>query len=146
MCSNNTDSCCFIGERRLKNFGIGSVLRTNIVKLIEKGYTNFYVCLGGEYDMIAHNAVINMKKLYPNIQITMVLTEGQTLKDNKMYDNVICLQQKYLDPNNAIRNRTRFLLNKCSYVLMYDPSKRGKISSYARNYAKQCYTTIQKIA
>ncbi len=67
--------CSFFGHSHLygQSESIVHQLRQIIINLIGKGVDTFYVGNHGEFDIFASRVAYDLKSLYPNIQIIVVL-------------------------------------------------------------------------
>ena len=69
-------TCCFTGHRRIPVDEYETVklrLRNAVIKAIQNGYCYFGAGGSWGFDMLAAQTVLELKQLYPNIYLILVL-------------------------------------------------------------------------
>ena len=141
-------TACFTGHRHIAPNELETVsqsLETVLVELIEKGYR--YFGSGGAlgFDLLAAQAVLNLKEAYPQIRLILVLPcADQTKFWNKseidyfekvksQADKVVCLSEKYY--SGCMHKRNRHLVDNSSVCISYLRKHSGG-TFYTVEYAK----------
>lgn len=113
--------CCFTGHRIIPSAdadAIKSRLRELLIELIEeRGFTDFRAGGAIGFDSIAASEIIDLKAIYPQIKLHLVLPcKNQSKRfnksDKKMYDyslncadSIVYMQERYSAGVMHIRNR-----------------------------------------
>lgn len=112
-------SCFFTGHRALTLYdGLSERLDLTLVKLIESGITDFYAGGALGWDMLCENAVLHLKKSFPQIRLHLILpcapseqckkwTNAQRAEYDRIYesaDSVETLSQTYYNGCMQKRN------------------------------------------
>lgn len=92
-------SCCFTGHRIIKNSEeLQKKLLTVLETLIENGAEDFYAGGAIGFDTLAAEAVLRLRKKYPNIRLHLVLpcsrdeqTKYWTAAQKEEYDRILSL-------------------------------------------------------
>ncbi len=134
-------TCFFTGHRNIhkKDYDNIYFLTKNIIEFLikEKGITYFKIGGAREFDTIASLSIIELKKIYPNIKIILVLPcKSQPLKwcekDKQLYsivlqnaDEIIYTSENYI--KNCMLKRNDKLIEDSSYCISYlkENIKRG---------------------
>lgn len=118
MGSNTTAT--FIGHSEC--YGVSSEdIRSEIVKLIELGVTDFISGGMGSFDWMCAHAVFDLKKTYPQISNHLVIPYLTfTIREEKYFDSIIYPEgfEKY-HFKAAIPARNKYLVDNSSYALCY---------------------------
>lgn len=145
----NGKTCCFTGHRKIppnQYDVIRSRLRDEIEKLIEHGYC--YFAAGGAlgFDTMAAQAVLELKNIYPQIKLILVLpcktqTRGWGKFDVEIYegiqdrcDKVVYISGEYT--RSCMFKRNRHLVDNSSACICYLTEARGG-TVYTVNYAQK---------
>lgn len=151
-------TCCFTGHRKLpvrEVPGIIEGLEKEIVTLINAGV--IYFGAGGAlgFDTLAAQAVLNLKKEYPNIKLILVFpckdqTKGWAKKDIETYEQIKQSCDKYVYTSESyvrgcMQKRNRHLVDHSSHCICYLKENYGG-SFYTVNYAKSKGLKIINIA
>ena len=77
--------CSFFGHRELfsKTDDIAQQLKTIITDLVEKGVDTFYVGNHGDFDRISSRVACDLKTLYPQIKVVLILSYANELQHIK---------------------------------------------------------------
>ena len=151
-------TCCFTGHRKIPHGSIPLVtekLNENIVKLIKKGYRYFGAGGAIGFDTIAAGCVIELKKIYPDIRLILVLpcisqADGWHERDRQLYrkikeqaDKVVYISREYTSTCMHLRNR--HLINHSSACICYLTEPSGG-TAYTVKYAEQLGRKVINIA
>ena len=99
-------SCCFSGHRELPSEQLEEIrerLRTEVIRLMNKGVNTFYNGYASGFDTEAALTVNELKQEYPHIKLILVLPYCQEI--NIQYDECICISEKFKRGCFHIRNR-----------------------------------------
>jgi uncharacterized phage-like protein YoqJ len=150
-------TCCFTGHRPAKlSFGYDEEspdclrLRVRLLSLIDemrmKGVTSFLSGMAQGVDILAAEAVIDIRRTYPQDKIRLIAAvpyEGQADKWSEAYreryfnilakaDEVITLQRRYTD--HCMLDRDHYMVDASAYMIaVYNGSKGG--TKYTVDYA-----------
>lgn len=151
-------SCCFTGHRALPKDlipEIKALLKSEIITLIEKGYTDFYAGGALGFDTLAALSVLELKKDYPHIKLHIIMPcADQTIKWNKAdiavfesiresADEVVCLAPRYFNGCMMIRNR--HMVDASSAVIAYLTEVNGGSAATVK-YASRKNVPVINIA
>ena len=126
-------------------------LREIIIKLIEDGY--LYFGAGGAlgFDTLAAQTVLELKTIYPQIKLILVLpclsqTKGWSARDIEIYedikkkaDKVVYTSQEYT--KGCMHKRNRHLVDNSNTCICYLTEKSGG-TAYTVDYAQNNNLTI----
>jgi len=155
---NIEKTCCFTGKRpQSMPFGFNEAdskcvdlknkLYTQIELAIKKGYTHFISGMALGADLWAAEAVLNLKKTYPAIELICAIpypnqAYSWPFEQKKRYSN--CL--KYSSEKVYIRStyttdcffaRNRYMVDKSSLVIAICDTPPTGGTAYTLNYAKK---------
>lgn len=146
---NRSKVACFSGHRRIPQNceELKANLKKEIICLIERGVVFFGAGGALGFDMLAEEAVLQLKDEYPQIRLILVLPcppDQQILKWNsnqqkKYYeilqkaDKVRILSSQYTNECMLVRNR--HLVDNSAYLVCYLREQRGG-TAYTVDYAK----------
>lgn len=142
-------TCCFSGHRSLPQCDLEQIAeRTKeaIVASIQDGYCFFDAGGALGFDTLAAKAVLELKILYPEIKLILVLpckdqsvrwnaadiTEYERIKSSA--DKVVYTSEHYY--NGCMQKRNRHLVDNSSLCICYLSSKTGG-TAYTVDYAKK---------
>ena len=145
---------CFTGHRKIPPERLNIVarrLRETIIKLIEDGY--LYFGAGGAlgFDTLAAQTVLELKTIYPQIKLILVLpclsqTKGWSARDIEIYedikqkaDKVVYTSQEYT--KGCMHKRNRHLVDNSNTCICYLTEKSGG-TVYTVDYARNNNLTI----
>ena len=145
---------CFTGHRKIPPERLSVVarrLRETIIKLIEYGY--LYFGAGGAlgFDTLAAQTVLELKTIYPQIKLILVLpclsqTKGWSARDIEIYedikqsaDKVVYTSQEYT--KGCMHKRNRHLVDNSNTCICYLTEKSGG-TAYTVDYARNNNLTI----
>lgn len=142
-------TCCFTGHRdlpALEQKRVAAKLEQTIISLINRGII-FYGAGGARgFDTLAAQAVLNLKRHYPNIKLILVLpcltqTQGWRAADIAEYerikaqaDKVVYTSQEYT--NGCMHKRNRHLVDHSSVCVCYLTKCSGG-TAYTVQYARE---------
>lgn len=110
----------FIGHKEC--YGVkGEDVRTEIVKLIEAGVTDFMSGGMGSFDWMCARIVYELKKAYPQIRNYLVIPYLTfNIAEEKYFDSVVYPEgfEKY-HFKSAIPMRNKYLVDNSAYALCY---------------------------
>lgn len=149
-------TCCFTGHRKITDntVEITSSLKTELIKLIENGYTYFGTGGALGFDFLAAETVLELRKTYPYIKLILVLPcHTQTKywvkndieryeKIKKQADKVKYISQNYY--NGCMQERNRHLVNHSSVCICYKRKNYGG-TAYTVDYAEKSGLEIIRI-
>lgn len=142
-------TCCFTGHRKIPQEqydAIASRLQNEIVNLIEQGYCYFGAGGALGFDTMAARAVLELKKVYPQIKLILVLpcktqTRGWDKADVEIYegikaqsDKVVYTSEEYT--RSCMFKRNRHLIDNSSACICYFTEPSGG-TAYTVDYAKK---------
>lgn len=139
---------CFTGHRKIPPERLRVVarrLRETIIKLIEDGC--LYFGAGGAlgFDTLAAQTVLELKTIYPQIKLILVLpclsqTKGWSARDIEIYENikqkadkVVYTSQEYT--KGCMHKRNRHLVDNSNTCICYLTEKTGG-TAYTVDYAR----------
>ena len=144
-------TACFTGHRNIANQQILEVvlyfkLKSTIQKAIDDGYTHFITGMAVGFDMLAAQALIEIKKTHLEIIIECAVPcENQTRKwddeDIREYEHlknqcdiITVLSKKYTP--DCMFERNRYMVDKSSIVIAAYNGKEKSGTAQTINYAK----------
>ena len=143
-------SCCFTGHRDIlpgKEAVIQEKLNTVISKLIEEGFTDFYNGGALGFDMLAAEAVLELKKIHPHIRLHIIVPcatqSSRWSKENVWrYEAIVSLadEVKILSPfyfNGCMQVRNRYMVDNSSVCIAYLERETGGSAGTAKYAEKQ---------
>lgn len=149
---------CFTGHRTipmLKKWKIEKKLKETLEALIDNGYCYFGAGGALEFDTIAAQTVLGLKKKHPEIKLILVLpcknqTRGWEEKDVSVYESIIeqadkvVYTQEHYD-RGCMFKRNRHLVDNSSVCVAYLTEEKGG-TAYTVNYANQKGVKVINIA
>lgn len=88
-------------------------------KLIGQGATTFYLGGYGEFDSLAASVLRQQKKLYPQIELVLVLAYLNTRKETSGYDRSVYPPLETVPRRFAISHRNRWMVEAADVVVSY---------------------------
>ena len=150
-------TCCFTGHRNLSESDILDIqqqLYIIIESLIKKGVI-YYGCGGAiGFDTMAAETVLELKKIYPQVKLIMVLPcydqdKYWPAKDKEKYvyinnqaDKIVYTSKEYT--SDCMLKRNRHLVDNSSYCICYLRNNTGG-TAYTVSYAKSKSLNIIQI-
>lgn len=119
-------SCTFFGHRKMNVLQYDEKLTNIVIDLIEnKGVGQFYSGFRGDFDVYCSRLVHNMKKKYPHIKNTMILSYIPYSKAGAEYtfslpdcfDDSIYILEKKVPPRLAIIETNKQLVDISDYII-----------------------------
>lgn len=151
-------SCCFTGHRKIPTAqyqSIVSEVEITIEKMIKDGYKFFYAGGALGFDTIAENAVLKLKKKYPEICLILILPCPSQAKywsegEKKDYENIKLQADKVVFTSetytrSCMLKRNRQLVDSSSACICYLTKISGG-TFYTANQAAKSNLTIINIA
>lgn len=142
---------CFTGHRNLRTSDTAwkENLKKSLLTLIEKGYTDFMAGGARGFDMEASEMVLELRELYPHINLILVLPfvnqythekewakqeieRYHTLKEQAQ--EVIHLQEDY--SSGCYYRRNRYMVDSSSVCICYQCRSSGG-TAYTTQYAAE---------
>ena len=147
-------TCCFTGHRKIPHEQFAHIqkrLKETIQALIQKGV--IYYGAGGAlgFDTLAAQTVLELKTIYPQIKLILVLpclsqTKGWSARDIEIYediklkaDKVVYTSQEYI--KGCMHKRNRHLVDNSNTCICYLTEKSGG-TAYTVDYARNNNLTI----
>lgn len=140
-------SCVFFGHRNFCYTEYTDKLKDTITYLIEnKGVTQFYTGLRGNFDKLCADAMRQIKKIYPHVRFSLALAYIPCSEDEKetynnliakTFDDSIFLLEHNVPPKYAILETNKRLVDMVDYVVA------GVYRCYGGAY-KACLYALQK--
>lgn len=142
-------TCCFTGHRtipRTEKAQISAALRQTIIDLIEKGVTRFITGGALGFDTLAAQTVLELKKEYPQIQLSLFLpcadqANRWSKKAALLYeeiksqaDDVVCIRPQYEKGCMLLRNRC--MADQSGYCVAYLTKNSGG-TKYTVDYCRK---------
>ena len=116
----NDHIATFIGHSEC--YGVDKeIVRKEIIKLIEKGVTEFYSGGMGTFDWMCARIVYDLKRDYPQINNYLVIPYlAFTILEEKYFDSIVYPEgfEKY-HFKAAIPARNKYLVDNSAYALCY---------------------------
>jgi len=148
---------CFTGHRDIPTFSkkkIKEALRKTLIEQIDNGY--LYFGAGGAlgFDTMAAQTVLELKDIYPQIKLILVLpcltqTRGWSARDIAIYedikskaDKVVYTSKEY--SSGCMHKRNRHLVDNSSICVCYLTEETGG-TAYTVNYALKNNLTVINI-
>ena len=144
-----SQTCCFTGHRILPQVKIRQIqkhLRREILRLIQKDVLFF--CTGGAlgFDTLAALTILELKQLYPEIRLVLVLpckdqTRNWKQTDIDVYTSIksqadkVVYTSEFYTPG-CMYKRNRYLVDHSGYCLYYLLRNTGG-TAYTVHYAKE---------
>ncbi|HIS75543.1 MAG TPA: hypothetical protein IAB51_01915 [Candidatus Merdivicinus excrementipullorum] len=94
-------------------------LRAVTRDLIKRGGTTFYLGGYGEFDSLAAAVLREQKKMYPQIELILVLPYLNASRDAWGYDGTIYLPLESSPPRFAISKRNQWMVDASDVVVAY---------------------------
>ncbi len=151
-------ACCFTGHRTIKSrhmARIPGVVMNAIVKLHERGYTQFLAGGAVGFDTLAARAVLKAKERFSDIELILFLPcKDQTKKwkqtDIEIYKDILSKADQIFYTSehytrDCMLNRNRVLVNNSSYCISYQYKNSGG-TSYTVKYAQSKGMTVYNTA
>lgn len=144
----NNKSACFTGHRDIDPQDLPSIkekLREIIINCVNDGFTDFYNGGARGFDLLAAEAVLELKKTYPSLRLHIIVpcsnqTRGWREEDVIRYENVTsladevkCLSPVYFDGCMQVRNR--YMVDNSELLIAYLERASGG-SGYTVRYAE----------
>ena len=109
-------SCTFFGHKDC-DWNVEKSLTAEVEKLINEGVKNYYIGYNGSFDRIALHAVNELKKIYNEINVYVVLSY---LEDGKKFEQTIFPEGIENVPKRfAIDYRNKWMVENSEYVISY---------------------------
>ncbi len=140
--------CCFSGHREIPQAKIDEIeksLENEIRKLIKQNV--IYYGSGGArgFDMIAAKCVINLRLIFKELKLILVLpfhghTNNWTQKDKYIFNEVLAKADKVVYTadhyfKGCLHKRNRYLVDNSSHIICYLTKDTGG-TKYTADYAR----------
>lgn len=147
MTFNKHTTCCFTGHRSIPSYLYSTVRQTTseqIEKLIRQGYDTFISGAAIGFDLIAAEAVINLKMNYPSIRLIFAIpcpdhdakwSYSERIRLNVLMrycDATVQISDSYYD--GCMLKRNRYMIDNSSHCISYCTKKVGG-TAYTLRYA-----------
>ncbi len=156
--SDKKISCCFTGHRNINMSNTDSLknkLEAEIVRLIKIGYKNFFAGGALGFDTLCAKTVIDLKKIYPDISLTLALpcleqSHKWSYEDKFIYENIKfhCDDIVYVSEHytaSCMHKRNRYMVDNSSAVICFKVYDRGG-TFYTVNYAMSKNVPVINVA
>ena len=143
------ENSCFLSGHRELSFQqleeLTPVLYQAAEEQIKKGYTHFYVGGSKGFDTRAEVIITRLKKIYSNIQLTVVLPFPPREKYYSLggIDEVYILYDHY--QKGCLQQRNRYMVEQCASGIIYS-YRKGGLTAYTKKYAEELGLEIINIA
>ena len=131
-------SCCFTGHRDIVPQKL-PLIKEKLINLIsdaiERGYTDFYNGAAIGFDLLAAEAVLELKEKYPDIRLHIIVpcatqSSRWTADNRQKYERVTaCADEvKILSPfyfNGCMQVRNRYMVDASSLCIAYIERNTG---------------------
>ena len=147
-------TCCFTGHRRIPADEYETVklrLRETVIRAIRNGYRYFGTGGSWGFDMLAAQTVLELKEIYPNIYLILVLpckTQTKYWSDDnkKEYDRIMHSADKVVWTSeeytrDCMFKRNRHLVDNSSLCICYLTKNTGG-TAYTVRYARDKGKTV----
>ena len=153
-----SQTCCFTGHRIIPQPEL-PMLKDNLRAAVEDAIRNGYRYFGAGgalgFDTLAAQTVLELKRIYPQIRLILVLpcesqTRGWTQTDVEIYkrikqaaDKVVYTSKDYY--NGCMQKRNRHLVDHSSLCICYMIDEHSG-TGYTVRYAKEREKNIKNLA
>lgn len=128
-------ACTFFGQKEINNEEeLLHKLYEVIFDLIEtKDINVFYVAYRKGFDELVKTALRNVKKVYPNMQYSIVYTRKafERYYDDYYFDAYLPDELENITSRHAVDKRDRWLLNESNYVVTYINHCHGRAAMFS---------------
>lgn len=151
-------TCCFTGHRVIPGQRYDSnykALKVEIISLVETGYCYFGVGGALGFDTLAAQAVLELRQLYPQVKLILVLpcleqTKGWSAKDIAVYEDIksSCDKHTYTSEHyysGCMHKRNRHLVDNSTVCIAYLTKQNGG-TAFTVDYAKRQNVRVINIA
>ncbi len=147
-----TKTCCFTGKRDIpleKKIEIYNKIKQEILNAIDNGFTNFISGFANGVDIIAAEAVIDIKKQNKNITLSAYLPYSELTKSKKI--KPLLEQCDYIKPVSTLYNagcfhlRNREMVNNSQMLIAVVVGELTAGTKYTISYAQKKDKTINYI-
>lgn len=137
-------TCAFTGHRDVEDDFDEGVVKEFIESFIKKGYDAFLCGMARGFDLIAADAVLELKEKYPHIKLIGCVPCPEQDKyyssaEKKKYarilnacDYITVINDHYF--NGCMQMRDRFMVDNCSLLLAHNVKSEGG-TYYTLSYA-----------
>ncbi len=141
-------NCAFTGHREMDESFSMEKLQKTVFDLVERGVTNFFCGMAKGFDLYAAEAVIKIKKSFPNVQLLACVPyfgqeKGYSLEDKKRYvkilkncDLKITLAETYYKGCTLVRDR--YMADQADVLVAFLKKKTGG-TAYTVGYFEKKY-------
>ena len=132
-------SCSFFGSLKEDFAGRKEFLKKVIIGLVkEKGVIQFYCSGRGAFDEICSNVVGEIRKDYPHIKNTQVLSylSKENFILNEKYTDCVYLLGRYVPPLYAILETNKLIVDKSDFIIVSTKNSFGGVRT-VREYAEK---------
>lgn len=139
-------ACVFTGHRELGKDFSPRALQTAIIECIEKGVTVFYNGVARGFDLLAAEAVLNLKKIYDIKLIACVPYYGQERGYNdeerarycsilSKADEVVVLSEEYY--KGCLLRRNDYMVERADCMIAYLSKEQGGTAYTVNKFRKK---------
>ncbi len=106
-----------------------------LISLIDDGYLTYYTGMAMGFDIIAAEAVLELKKQYNNLRLICALPfpeqgKGFPVEWRERFNNIINNADEVISINDkyykgCYSRRNNFMVNKCDYVITWFDGQKG---------------------
>ena len=138
--------CSFFGHREIeKTEYLYATLTAEILKSVDFGCRTFYFGGYGEFDALCYEALTEMQKNNPSLEIKKIycVSQEKYLRKNvryfsrEDYDDIIFLEPAFNGWYKSIYFRNCAMIDKSDYVIFYAENKENSGAYKAYKYAKR---------
>ena len=146
-------TCFFIGHRETSRQILPSIIEAAEGLILEEQVSDFYAGGYGCFDQLAGEAIIKLKKDYPNIRLFLVLPYHPANRPVHVppgYDDTFYPDgMEHVYPKYAIATANRKMIDKCDFLIAYarhTASNAYHFFEYAMRQEKKGRIHIENLA
>lgn len=133
-------SCFFIGHRETEEALLPLIIRAAEKLILEKQVISFYAGMYGSFDKLAGEAIMQLKKKYPQIRLYLVIPYHPSMRPVKTppgYDGTFYPDgMETVSPKYAIAKANRKMIDVSAYLIEHVTHTASNASSLLE-YAKK---------
>lgn len=121
-----TKQIALIGQSDIWRYKNGQkALSETIEKEIKNGYTHFIMALATDFDLVAYDTCIALRKTYPDLKITVVINDYKYYACKiKNYSNLMCVNYIYYplqkpNPNKSIVANDKYVVSSSDKIICF---------------------------
>lgn len=124
-------TCFFIGHHDAPESLAPLIYEAVERHIIEYGVSEFVVGHYGRFDALAARVVREVKKHYPEVMLTLLISYYPSSYDTSDYDRTFYPPEMEKIPKRfAIVRANEYMIRRCNYLICYDKGQIGKTRDY----------------